>query len=126
MVTPDATSEGSPRMMIIIFLVILKVLSFLSVMWSQKPSEAVSDVVNFKIFLGEHSPRPPSLSLLLLATISPADKKILYKTLRCMVKCTVIIDLLVLYIMWVILSGKTLVGYWVICNTYRKSGKFRC
>ena len=40
-------------------------------MWSQTPSEAVSDVLNFKIFLGEHALRPPSLSMLPLATISP-------------------------------------------------------
>ena len=37
-------------------------------------------VVNFKIFLGEHAPRPPSLSMLLLAIISPLYRKILYKT----------------------------------------------
>ena len=30
-------------------------------MWSQKPHEAVSDVINLKIFLGEHKLRfPPS------------------------------------------------------------------
>ena len=26
---------------------------------SQKPPEAVSEIVNYKIFLGEHAPRPP-------------------------------------------------------------------
>ena len=27
--------------------------------WSQKPPEAASEVVNYKIFLGEHAPRHP-------------------------------------------------------------------
>ena len=27
-------------------------------------SEAVSKIVNFKVFLGEHAPRPPSFSVL--------------------------------------------------------------
>jgi hypothetical protein len=28
-------------------------------MWSQKPPETVSEIVNIKFFLGEHPPRPP-------------------------------------------------------------------
>jgi hypothetical protein len=28
-------------------------------MWSQKSPETVSEVVNYKNFLGEHAPRPP-------------------------------------------------------------------
>ena len=32
--------------------------------WSQKPSEAVPEVVNYKILLGEHAPRPPSFACL--------------------------------------------------------------
>ena len=51
-------------------------------MWSQKPPGAISDIVNFKIFLGEHVPRPPSLSMLPHTIISPLYRKILYKTLQ--------------------------------------------
>ena len=40
-------------------------------MWSQKPPEAVLDLVNFKISWENMPPRPPSLSILLLATIYP-------------------------------------------------------
>ena len=41
--------------------------------WSQKASETVSEVVNFKIFLGGGGmpPDPPSFSTLLHARISP-------------------------------------------------------
>ena len=51
-------------------------------MWSQKPPEAVLEVVYLRIFLGEHMPPdPPSLSMLPHAIISPLYWKILYKTL---------------------------------------------
>ena len=33
-------------------------------MWSQKPRETVSEIINFKNFLGKHTPRPPSLGAL--------------------------------------------------------------
>ena len=56
-------------------------------MLSQKPPEAVSDVVNFKIILGEHAPRPPSLSMLPLVTISFADEKSCVKPCSVMVLC---------------------------------------
>ena len=39
---------------------------------AEKPPEAVSEVVNFKIFLGEHAPRPPSLGVLLHAIAHPS------------------------------------------------------
>ena len=47
-------------------------------MWSQKPPETVSEVVNVKFFMGKHAPRPPSLGKLLHAKISPLCEKILY------------------------------------------------
>ena len=43
-------------------------------MWSQKPPEAVSDVISFKKFPRRHAPRPPSLSMLLLALTPPPMK----------------------------------------------------
>ena len=49
-------------------------------MWFQKSPEAVSEVVNFKIFLGD----PPSLSMLPHTIISPLYLKIVYKTLHMM------------------------------------------
>ena len=44
-------------------------------MWSQKPPEAASDVINKKNVLGCMPPVPPHLSMLPLAIISPTDKK---------------------------------------------------
>ena len=38
---------------------------------SQNPPEAVSEVVNYKIFLGEHPPDPTSLGMLMHAIIFP-------------------------------------------------------
>ena len=43
---------------------------FLPVYVAQKPPEAVSEVENLKIFLGEHAPDPPSLGMLSHATNS--------------------------------------------------------
>ena len=44
-------------------------------MWSQKPPEALLDIINFEVFLEEHASRPPGLSMLTLAMISPSDEK---------------------------------------------------
>ena len=50
-------------------------------MWSQKPSKAVSEVINFKISWRSMPPDPPSLGTLPHIIISLSNKKILYKTL---------------------------------------------
>ena len=46
-------------------------------MWSQKPPETVSEVVNLKFFMGEHALRPLSLVMLPHIRISPLYEKIL-------------------------------------------------
>ena len=43
--------------------------------WFQMPPGAVSEVENFKFFLGEHPPRPSSLGKLMSTMISLADQK---------------------------------------------------
>ncbi len=53
-------------------------ITFYLCVWSQKPPETVSEVVNFNNFLGEYAPRPPTLGTVLRARISPLYKKILY------------------------------------------------
>ena len=56
-------------------------------MWSQKPPETVSVIVNFKIFQGEQVPRPPSFGKLPHARISPFYEKILYNPQRALLRC---------------------------------------
>ena len=57
---------------------------FLPYVWSQKPPEAVSEVVNFKIFVGEHA---PSLSMLLHTIIPLSNEKSCIKS--CTKTCTI-------------------------------------
>ena len=60
---------------------------FLPNMWSQKPPEAVSEAVNFKIFLGEHAPRPPYFEYVTPRyNFPPSNKKSCIKPCVCITK----------------------------------------
>ena len=45
--------------------------------WSQKPPESLSEIEKLKIILGEHAPRPPSLSKSMSSIIFLANLKVL-------------------------------------------------